>query len=66
MRATASGCAAAVGRVAAIVAPLLVPWFLRLSGGDKSVSFIVFAMAFALACAASLLLPERTGKVLED
>ncbi len=66
LRATASGCAAAVGRVAAIVAPLLVPWFLRLSGGDKSVSFIVFAVAFALACAASLLLPERTGKALED
>lgn len=66
LRATASGAAAAVGRVAAIVAPLLVPWFLSLYDGTKAVAFIVFAAAFLLACLASLLLPERAGVALDD
>ena len=66
MRSTAAGAAAAVGRIAAIVAPLLVPWFLTMSGGNKSVAFIVFAVAFVLACVAALFLPERTGESLED
>ena len=47
-------------------APLLMPWFLTLSGGNKAVAFIVFAVAFILACVAALCLPERTGKELED
>ena len=50
----------------AIIAPLLMPWFLTLSGGNKAVAFIVFAVAFILACVAALCLPERTGKELED
>lgn len=66
LRAAASGAAAACGRVAAIIAPLLMPWFLTLSGGNKAVAFIVFAVAFILACVAALCLPERTGKELED
>ena len=66
MRATASGSAAAVGRLAAIAAPLLVPSFLAASDGDKSVAFLVFAAAFVVACVASLLLPERAGRSLED
>ena len=66
LRGAASGAAAACGRVAAIVAPLLMPWFLTLSGGNKAVAFIVFAVAFILACVAALCLPERTGKELED
>ncbi|RSX55729.1 Transporter, MFS superfamily [Bifidobacterium dolichotidis] len=66
LRGAASGAAAACGRVAAIIAPLLMPWFLTLSGGNKSVAFIVFAVAFVLACVAALFLPERTGQELED
>ncbi len=66
LRGAAAGAAAACGRVAAIIAPLLVPWFLTLSGGNKAVAFVVFAVAFILACVAALCLPERTGKELED
>ena len=53
LRGAASGAAAACGRVAAIIAPLLMPWFLTLSGGNKAVAFIVFAVAFILACVAA-------------
>lgn len=66
LRGAASGAAAAVGRVAAIIAPLLVPWFLTLSGGNKTVAFVIFAVAFVLGCIAALYLPERKGLDLED
>lgn len=66
LRGAASGAAAACGRVAAIIAPLLVPWFLSMAGGDKSVAFVVFAVAFVLACVAALFLPEKTGETLDD
>lgn len=66
LRGAASGAAAACGRVAAIIAPLLVPWFLSMAGGNKSVAFIVFAAAFVFACVAALFLPEKTGQSLED
>lgn len=66
MRAAASGAAAAVGRIAAIVAPLMMPWFLSLSSGDKTIAFVIFAVAFIVACLAALCLPERQGKSLED
>ena len=66
LRGAASGAAAAVGRVAAIIAPLLVPWFLTLSGGNKTVAFVIFAVAFVLGCIAALCLPERKGLDLED
>lgn len=66
LRAAAAGAAAACGRVAAIVAPLLVPWFLTLAGGNKSVAFVIFAVAFVAACIAALCLPERKGLDLED
>ncbi len=66
LRAAAAGAAAACGRVAAIVAPLLVPWFLTLAGGNKSVAFLIFAIAFVLACVAALCLPERKGLELTD
>ena len=39
LRGAAAGAAAAVGRIAAIIAPLLMPWFLTLSGGNKAVAF---------------------------
>lgn len=66
LRGAASGAAAAAGRVAAIIAPLLVPWFLTLSGGNKTVAFVIFAVAFVLGCIAALCLPERKGLDLED
>ena len=66
LRGAAAGAAAAVGRIAAIVAPLLMPWFLTLSGGNKAVAFIIFAAAFIIACVAALCLPERKGLDLED
>ena len=66
LRGAASGAAAAVGRVAAIIAPLLVPWFLTLSEGNKTVAFVIFAVAFVLGCIAALCLPERKGLDLED
>lgn len=66
LRGAASGAAAAVGRVAAIIAPLLVPWFLTLSGGNKTVAFVIFAVAFVLGCIAALCLPERKGLDLDD
>ena len=66
LRAAASGAAAACGRVAAIIAPLLMPWFLTLSGGNKTVAFVVFAVSFVFACISALMLPERTGMSLED
>ena len=66
LRGAASGAAAAVGRVAAIIAPLLVPWFLTLSGGNKTVAFVIFTVAFVLGCIAALCLPERKGLDLED
>ena len=54
LRGAASGAAAAVGRVAAIIAPLL------------TVAFVIFAVAFVLGCIAALCLPERKGLDLED
>ncbi|WEV66878.1 MFS transporter [Bifidobacterium sp. ESL0769] len=66
LRGAAAGASAAVGRIAAIVAPLLMPWFLTMSGGNKAVAFVVFAVAFILACVSALALPELTGKELED
>lgn len=66
LRGAASGAAAACGRVAAIIAPLLMPWFLSMAGGDKSIAFVVFAVAFVLACVAALFLPEKTGAALDD
>ena len=49
-----------------LIAPLLMPWFLTLSGGNKAVAFIIFAAAFIIACVAALCLPERKGLDLED
>lgn len=56
MRGTGTGAAAAVGRVAAIIAPLGVP-LLLVTGGNPLV-FGVFGVSFAIAAGAALLLPE--------
>ena len=64
LRATGAGSAAAFGRLASIIAPLLVP-LLRTSTGLTGL-FTVFAVAFAVAAVAALGLPEWRGRALED
>jgi putative MFS transporter len=62
LRGTGAGSAAAFGRIASILAPLSVPWLLDLGG--TALVFTVFGVAFALAAAAALGLPERRGRAL--
>lgn len=64
MRATGSGAATAFGRIASILAPLLVP-VLRDAGGTALV-FVVLGAAFAMAAVAAFGLPERQGIALEE
>lgn len=63
LRATGAGSAAGFGRIASIVAPLSVPVLLVAVG--SSGLFAVFALAFALAAAATFALPERRGAPLD-
>ena len=63
-RATGSGWAAGVGRIASIVAPLAVPPLLV--AGGAPVLFIVFAVFFAIAAAAAWGLADRRGRALDD
>jgi MFS family permease len=64
LRATGSGWAAGVGRVASVLAPLCVP-LLREAGGT-GLLFAVFAGVFVLAAVASTALPELRGRALAD
>lgn len=64
LRATGSGWAAGVGRIASIVAPLTVPPLL-LAGGAP-VLFVVFAAFFAVAALAAWGLVDRRGAALDD
>ena len=64
LRATGSGWAAGVGRIASIVAPLTVPPLL-LAGGAPML-FVVFAVFFAVAAAAAWGLVDRRGAALDD
>ncbi len=64
LRATGSGWAAGIGRIASIIAPLLVP---ILSGvGGSVLLFSVFAAFFLIAAAAALALADKRGKPLEE
>ena len=63
-RATGTGQAAAFGRLASIIAPLLVP--VLLDGGGQVLVFAVFAAAFVIAAAAAFSLPELKGTALEE
>lgn len=63
-RGSGTGAAAAFGRIASIIAPLLVPLLLDL--GDTAMVFGVFAAAFVVAALAAFTLPERKGVALED
>lgn len=64
LRATGSGWAAGVGRIASIVAPLTVPLLLGLGGA--SLLFVVFAVFFAAAAAGAWGLVDRRGRALDD
>ena len=64
LRATGSGWAAGVGRIASIVAPLAVPPLLALGG--PPLLFVVFAAFFVVAVGASFGLADRRGRALED
>jgi putative MFS transporter len=63
LRGSGSGSAAAFGRIASILAPLSVPWLL--DRGGTGLVFTVFGVAFAVAAAAALGLPEWRGRSLE-
>ncbi|WP_010542472.1 MFS transporter [Dietzia alimentaria] len=63
-RGSGTGAAAAFGRIASIIAPLLVP--LLLARGGSAMVFGVFAAAFVVAAVAAFTLPERKGVALEE
>ncbi|WP_345713654.1 MFS transporter [Kineococcus glutinatus] len=63
VRAGGAGAAAGFGRIASIIAPLAVPPLL--GAGGTGLVFAVLAAAFALATAATRLLPEMRGASLE-
>ncbi len=64
LRATGAGWAAGVGRIASIVAPLLVP--VMLVAGGAGLTFVVFAVFFVIAAVATWGLVDRGGEALDD
>lgn len=64
LRATGSGWAAGVGRIASIVAPLTVP--VILVAGGASALFVVFAVFFGIAAVAAWGLADLRGQALDD
>ena len=65
LRATGSGWASGVGRIASIIAPLVVASFLVVPGGTE-ILFIAFAIFFAVAAAATWGLVDHRGQALDD
>jgi len=63
VRGTGAGSAAGFGRLASIIAPLVVPVLLTLGG--VALPFIVFAAFFVVAAIAALTLPDLRGKPLD-
>lgn len=64
LRGTGSGWAAGVGRIASIIAPLLVP--VMLAAGGAGLTFTVFAVFFVIAAIAAWGLVEYTGQALDE
>ncbi|SJM56619.1 MFS transporter [Gulosibacter sp. 10] len=64
IRGTGAGAAAGFGRIASIIAPLVVPALVAAGGGGIGLVFTVFAIAFGVAAAAAFLLPELKGRAL--
>lgn len=64
MRASGAGAATAFGRIAAMLAPLLVPWIV--AGAGRPTLFIVFGVMFGMAMVAAWFLPEYTDRALDE
>ncbi|MFX1758258.1 MFS transporter [Rhodococcus sp. As11] len=64
VRGAGTGSAAAFGRLASIIAPLLVP--VLLDTGGNGLVFGAFAASFVVAAVAAFTLPERAGTVLDE
>ena len=62
LRGRGTGAAAGFGRLASILAPLIVPPLIATAGAGWL--FVLFAAAFAIAALAALSLPEFKGKTL--
>ena len=62
LRGRGTGAAAGFGRIASIVAPLIVPPLIAATGAGFL--FVLFAAAFAIAAVAAFTLPELKGKAL--
>lgn len=62
IRAAGTGAAAGFGRIASIIAPLMVPPVLASVGADGL--FVLFAVAFGTAAVAAFALPEFKGSEL--
>lgn len=62
LRGRGTGAAAGFGRLASILAPLIVPPLIAAAGAGWL--FVLFAAAFAIAALAALSLPELKGKAL--
>ncbi|AJK69979.1 MFS transporter [Corynebacterium marinum] len=63
VRGAGTGAAAGFGRIASIIAPLVVPPILAFGGSIAL--FGLFSAAFLVAAGAALTLPEQRGKVLD-
>lgn len=64
MRATGAGAATAFGRIAAMAAPLVVPWVVAAAG--RPVLFGLFGAMFTVAMIAAWFLPEYTDRALDE
>lgn len=64
LRATGAGWSAGVGRIASIIAPLLVP--VLLAAGGASLTFTVFSIFFVIAAVTAWGLVDRKGVALDD
>ncbi|WP_288747660.1 MFS transporter [uncultured Corynebacterium sp.] len=62
LRGRGTGAAAGCGRIASIVAPLIVPPLIAATGAGFL--FVLFAAAFAIAAVAAFTLPELKGEAL--
>ncbi|KAM9862892.1 MFS transporter [Leucobacter sp. BZR 635] len=64
LRGTGAGWAAGFGRIASIIAPLLVP--VMLAAGGAGLTFTVFAVFFIVAAVAAWGLVEYKGRALDE
>lgn len=66
VRGSATGAAAGFGRIASIVAPLLVPILVKAGGGSNWLIFATFAAAFAVGAIAAFTMPEQKDRALAE